>query len=140
MKTVADSVLRIVAALLVVISTIGAIIASQQYFTLVLLDDVMQSERELQESFATMLKARLGTSETTSALRESVETESEELTALNRSIVEFISTIRVRQVVDISLWVLVSALSATVLVIEDRKRRAARREKGIAPSKLGEGG
>lgn len=123
MTAALNSVLKLIAAALVVISTMGVISAAQHYFALSAINNSLQSRQTLDESFVLMIKSSLATSSGDNSLRKSIEDESAQLNAVHRSITELVSQVQRRQLVDISLWVLVFAAAMIALVKVQRSTK-----------------
>ena len=123
MTVALNSILKLVAAALVVISTIGVISAAQHYFALSVINDALRSKQTLDESFVLMIKSGLATSQGDGSLRKSVEDESRQLNAVHHSITELTSQVQRRQLIDISLWVLVFIAAMIALVKAQRSTR-----------------
>ncbi|WP_295637875.1 hypothetical protein [uncultured Methylibium sp.] len=123
MKMLPDSVFRLAVVLLVVISTVGAISATQRYFTLVALSESLQSKRSLEDSFVLMVKSGLATTKVDGVLLRSVEDESEQLRVVHDSIAKLASQTLRWELVDASLWTLMFAISSTLLIVGRRRSR-----------------
>jgi hypothetical protein len=115
MKTGVGSLARLAPVLLIVISSTGAVLAVIEFLTLNVLDEVLLSQQTLQESFLVAIKSKLAATEVDI---KSVEEEFGALKVIHRSLVEVRSQIQVFEVIAVLLWVLVFAISATILVLQ----------------------
>lgn len=109
----------VLAAILVAISTLGAVVAGQQYFFLQMAKDAVLSQRLLEETFFSTIKIAAGG--TVPEVEKEVVAQSARMEQVGASVTALVGQVEKRAVADFVGWCVTWVLSSMMLFI-GRKR------------------